>query len=69
MKGFILRNLYYTIFYVKTNMLQDFHICISVNLKSATPFFPDFYHNEISVDRTEAYLEPCQSLDGAFDGF
>ena len=49
--------------------MQDFHICISVHLKSATPFFPDFYHNEISVDRTEAYLEPCQSLDGVFDGF
>ena len=32
-KGVIMRNLRGTIFYMKTNVLQDFHICISVPLK------------------------------------
>ena len=33
----IIRNLRYTIFYMKANILQDFHICRSVPLKmSAT---------------------------------
>ena len=31
-KGVILRNLRDTIFYMRTNVLQDFHICISVPL-------------------------------------
>ena len=32
MKGVIMRNLRDTVFYVKTNVLQDFHICVSVPL-------------------------------------
>ena len=35
-KGVIMRNLRDTIFYVKTNVLQNFYICISVPLKSKT---------------------------------
>ena len=31
-KGVTMRNLRDTIFYMKTNVLQDFHICISVPL-------------------------------------
>ena len=31
-KGVIMRNLNNVIFYVKTNVLQDFHICIIVPL-------------------------------------
>ena len=31
-KGAIMRNLRDTIFYMKSNVLQDFHICISVPL-------------------------------------
>ena len=31
-EGVIMRNLRDTIFYMKTNVLQDFHICISVPL-------------------------------------
>ena len=32
-KGVIMRNLHGTIFYMKTNVLQDFYICMSVPLK------------------------------------
>ena len=32
-KGVIMRNLRVTVFYMKTNVLQSFHICISVPLK------------------------------------
>ena len=32
MKGVIMRNLCGTIFYIKTNVLQDFRICMSVPL-------------------------------------
>ena len=32
-KGVIMRNLCETVFYIKTNVLQNFHICISVPLK------------------------------------
>ena len=32
MKGIIMRNLRVTIFYIKTNVLQDFRICMSVPL-------------------------------------
>ena len=35
-----MRNLRDTVFYVKTNVLQDFHICISVPLKKRPP--PNF---------------------------
>ena len=31
-KGVIMRNLCGTTFYIKTNVLQDFHICMSVPL-------------------------------------
>ena len=31
-----MRNLCGTIFYIKTNVLQDFHICMSVPLKNST---------------------------------
>ena len=31
-KGVIMRNMCGTIFYIKTNVLQDFHICMSVPL-------------------------------------
>ena len=31
-KGVMMRNLRGTVFYMKTNELQDFHICISVPL-------------------------------------
>ena len=34
MKGFVMRNLRGTICYIKTNVLQDFRICMSVPLKS-----------------------------------
>ena len=33
MKGVIMRNLCGTIFYIKTNVLQDFRICMSVPLR------------------------------------
>ena len=32
MKGVIMCNLLDTIFYIKTNVLQDFHICVGVTL-------------------------------------
>ena len=31
-KGVIMRNMRGTIFYLKTNVLQDFHICMTVPL-------------------------------------
>ena len=34
-KGVIMRNLCGTIFYIKTNVLQDFHICMSVPLTNS----------------------------------
>ena len=33
-KGVMMRNRRGTTFYMKTNVLQDFHICISVPLRS-----------------------------------
>ena len=37
-KGVIMRNLCGTIFYIKTNVLQDFHICMSVPLSQSLHF-------------------------------
>ena len=37
-KGVIMYNLRNTIFYMKTNVLQDLHICISVPLKLFGPY-------------------------------
>ena len=41
MQGVIMRNLRDTVFYVKTNAFQDFHICISVPLKLKAAYAPN----------------------------
>ena len=38
-----MRNLRVTVFHMKTNVLQNFHICISVPLKSLIPNAAWFY--------------------------
>ena len=51
MKGVIMRNLCGTVFYIKTNVLQDFRICMSVPLTSK--FFLKFQH---SVSKSIEYF-------------
>ena len=47
MNRVIMQNLRYSIFYMKTHILQDFYICISVRVTETLLLDPnDFYHQQ-----------------------
>ena len=61
MKGVIMRNLRGTIFYIKTNVLQDFRICMSVPLISKVSFQLTFTCSTSTIEALEKGVKYVQS--------